>query len=184
MRTFRALAALSALGSVAILASACSDPLWFYVDNRTGQSLTIWGFEERCDQITGYRQDYSDPQVAPRNQKFEFWDSWGGSDTRCVQAVDSNRNLLLNEPYEYGRAYRVDSDTPLTDTRIAELSDLPEQSRWDGTKEVWVENPLQQAVLVGGTLLLGLPTLAAIGFAIFVTGRHFYRHYTRNFRQT
>jgi hypothetical protein len=158
---------VSALVLCALL-SACSDPLAYTIINETDHDLMAWGFNESCESVTGYRDDYHGVLVIPARETAEYYETWGnGSDTDCIQIVDQSRRLILSIPYEQGGENRhiVNSWRP-SGPIIPEFDEMPEQPWLDSLIEDSRDEPLFVAYL-GVILAFGLVMIVALPYGVY-----------------
>ena len=142
-----------------------------YLDivNNTDQPLHAWGFYENCEESPGYRQDYFHDVLVPPGDTFNYsYDSPGPpEDVECVQVTDSQRRLVLSEPYEWNSTYVVDDATPIVDEPIPPVDQLPTQPLLDRLVEEAGEDPLGFAMGMAFIAVVAVILLAALPYGIF-----------------
>jgi hypothetical protein len=158
--------------AIGLTSSGCSDPLAYRIVNLTNQTLATWGFHEPCDQRISYRNDYEPEQLVAPHRTLLYEESWGGSDTRCIQVIDEDRELIFAAAYEYERTYIVES-LDKVGPRIPHRAVLPAQPWVDGIRESVVEEPLQMTFLIAMGLL-SLPLVALYLFALLLVPKAVY----------
>lgn len=149
--------------------SMCGDAgVYFQVENNTDEPLHVWGFYEDCDKSPGYRQDYFHDVIVPPGDTANYsYDSPPPpEDVECVQVADSERRLVLSEPYEWNSTYAVDDATPLSEP-IPPADQLPSQSLPDRLIEEAREQPVGFAMGATFVTVVGLVLVVVLPYGIF-----------------
>ena len=161
--------------ALAVVLTACDNFATYTVVNETNEELITWPLFEDCKVIVGNKADYLHEEVIRPFETLDYFDVHGEPRlSKCVQVVTRDRQLVLSEPYEDGGIYTVTIPLqPLGDS-IPARGDLPGRS----ISEFLRETPPALLVVWGLGLVFGLGVFAAFLFALFITVRFFYRHYT------
>lgn len=161
------LLAIPGLVAFVLVSTACDSVVAYTVRNNTSEDLTAWVLFDDCERVVGYRDDYDYERDVPAGETAEVSDVTGSLPRGewCLQVVDSERRIVLSEPYDHlrGSAPDVVIREPITRGQtIPDESTLPTRSF---TQSFWREFTIQPVTFIfSGLVLVGM--LIGIGFAV------------------
>ncbi len=170
--------------ALAVVLTACDAVAEYTLVNETDRPLITRAlFESDCEMAGGNSADYLPERQVKPFETYDFFDIYGAGigsvGVKCVQILTSDRRIILAARYEYGKTYVVKEPVRPIGEPAPEISDLPRQSGPDQIFEGIREKPVKNAIAIGIPLTFIGATLAGFFYAIFITGRFFYRRYRR-----
>jgi hypothetical protein len=134
----RVLAATALIG-FALLASGCSTPTAYTINNHTESDLIVVATRTSCEQPPSRQDDYVHEAVVKRGRVEIYRAGWAYDDeVQCLRVLRPDREIVLEKRYDasggsygpsgrwvYPNTYTISDATPISDAPMPKESDFP-----------------------------------------------------------